>query len=346
MASNCSQFRGADNDDGLIHYFHGAARTPPDAATADVTAISRQGVTDFYATIYQSYISQSNDLRRLTDRLLSLEAQLLNVTTTQDDALTQLESWRGRFDTMMQMTARLGVGGVNSGGGGALSKSHLKQHQPPLFTGDLKLETVNLFLRKVEHWVRQGGAAMGYHGFDSRMERIDSAWRVHGTRRRTVGSPHWIHQQGVMIIPRANGSYAPVTWPLVKSAFRHRFVPEVAITAVRKEICTPLRYSKEDVTYFNKRFSELIRMLQKETTITCEDPLYRPSTALSYLRASQIRSSPQPACKRNSSLRHLSNWPMPWRWSANSQNVQLRIRLSRLRQSVSVPIQHSNAYWF
>jgi hypothetical protein len=69
---------GADNDDGLIHYFQGAACTPPNAATANVTAISRQGVTNFYATIYQSYISQSNDLRH---HVLSLEAQLTNVTT-------------------------------------------------------------------------------------------------------------------------------------------------------------------------------------------------------------------------------------------------------------------------
>lgn len=260
---------GADNDDGLIHCFQGAARAPPDAATADVTAISRQGVTDFYATIYQSYTTQTNDLRRLTDRVLSLEAQLVNVITARDDALTELESWRGRFDTMMQMTARLGVGGVNTGGGGALSKSHLKQHQPPLFTGDLKLETVNLFLRKVEHWVRQGGAAMGTTESD---KRIDSAWRFMDPEAYSWFA-HWIHQQGVTIIPPANGSYAPVTWPLFESAFRHRFVPEVAITAVRKEIHA-LRYSKGDVAYFNKRFSELIRMLQKETTITREDPLY------------------------------------------------------------------------
>jgi hypothetical protein len=53
------------------------------------------------------------------------------------------------------------------------------------------------------------------------------------------------------------------------------FTPEVTITAVRKEI-RALRDSKGagDFAYFNKRFSELICMLQKETTITREDPLY------------------------------------------------------------------------
>ncbi|KAF8243184.1 hypothetical protein K440DRAFT_669837 [Wilcoxina mikolae CBS 423.85] len=241
---------GADNDNGLIHYFQGAARTPPDAADADITAISRQAVINFYATIHQSYSSQSNDLRRLADRVLSLEAQLVDITITRDNTLTELESWHGRFNTMMQMTARLGVGGANGGGGGAFSKSHLKQHQPPLFTG---------------------GAAMGTMESD---KRIDSAWRFMDPEVYSWFA-HWIHQQGVTVIPPANGSYAPVTWPLFKSAFRHRFVPEVAITAVRKEI-RALRYSKGagDVAYFNKRFSELIRMLQKETTITCVDPLY------------------------------------------------------------------------
>ncbi|KAF8241217.1 hypothetical protein K440DRAFT_666039 [Wilcoxina mikolae CBS 423.85] len=105
-------------------------------------------------------------------------------------------------------------------------------------------------------------------------QRIDSAWRFMDPEAYSWFA-HWIHQQGVTFIPPANGSYAPVKWPLFESAFRHRFVPELAITAVRKEI-RALRYSKGagDVAYFNKRFSELIRMLQKGTTITHEDPLY------------------------------------------------------------------------
>lgn len=69
------------------------------------------------------------------------------------------------------MTAPVGAGG-NGGGGQSLSKSHLKQHQPPSFTGDLNLETVNLFIRNVEHCVRKGGAAMGTTESDI---HIDSA---------------------------------------------------------------------------------------------------------------------------------------------------------------------------
>jgi len=168
------------------------------------------------------------------------------------------------------MTAHFGAGG-NGGGGGSFSKSHLKQHQPPLFTGDLRLQTVNLFLRKVEHWERQRGAAMGATQLE---KSIDSAWRFMDLSAYNR-FPHCIRQHGVTVTPPADGSYALVTWPLFESTFRHRFVLEVTITAVRKEI-SALRYSRGvgEVGHFNKCFSELIRMLQKETTITLEDPLY------------------------------------------------------------------------
>jgi len=260
---------GVANDDRLIQYFQGTARTPQNAADADVTVFSRQGLTDLYATIYQSHSSQNNDLRRLIDRIQSLEAQSGMVTTAQDDALAEAETSCGWFDTFFQMTARLGAGG-NGGEGGYFSKSHLQQHQPPLFTGDLKLETVNLFLHKVEHWVRQGGVAMGTTVSD---KRIDLAWRFMDAKAYNWFA-HWIRQQCVTVIPPADGSYAPVTWPLFGSAFCHCFVPEVAITTVRKEI-RALQYSRAVgvVAHLNKRFSDLIRVLQKVTTSLREDPL-------------------------------------------------------------------------
>jgi hypothetical protein len=103
---------------------------------------------------------------------------------------------------------------------------------------------------------------------------IDSAWRFMDPEVYNWYS-HWNSQQGVMVIPPADGSYAPVTWPLFESAFRYCFVPEVAITPVRIEI-RALQYSRRvgEVAHFNKHFSEHIRMLPNETTITCEDRLY------------------------------------------------------------------------
>jgi len=102
---------------------------------ADITAISRQGLTNFYPTIHHSNCFQINNLQRLIDRVQSLEAQLSTVTTARQDALAEVETWCGRFNMFCQMTAHLGAGG-NGGGGVSLSKSQREQHQPPVFTGD------------------------------------------------------------------------------------------------------------------------------------------------------------------------------------------------------------------
>jgi hypothetical protein len=134
----------------------------------------------------------------------------------------------------MQMTAHLRVGGINSGRGGAFSKSLLIQHQPARFTSDLKMETVNRFRHKVEHWVCQGGAAMDNTESD---KRLNSAWRYMEPEVYSRFT-HWIHQQNVTIIPPAIGFYAHMMWLLFESAFGHWSVPEVAITTVGKQIRT------------------------------------------------------------------------------------------------------------
>ncbi|KAF8248713.1 hypothetical protein K440DRAFT_642037 [Wilcoxina mikolae CBS 423.85] len=63
--------------------------------------------------------------------------------------------------------------------------------------------------------------------------------------------------------------------PLFESAFHPGFIPKVAIIAVRNEICV-LNYSRgvREVVYFNKYFSQRIRMLQKGTTLMRDDLLY------------------------------------------------------------------------
>jgi hypothetical protein len=117
-----------------------------------------------------------------------------------DEALPEAETLRARIEQYFQMKAPLGVGG-NGGGVGSFSKSPITQHHPPLLTGDLKWETVNRILGKVEHCVCQGGAAMGTTEFDM---CINSAW---GLLHPKVCSwfPYWIRQQGVTVIPPAYG---------------------------------------------------------------------------------------------------------------------------------------------
>jgi hypothetical protein len=60
---------GVANGDSLIQSFQVMAYMPQTAANADIIATSRQGRTDFYATIYQCDSCQTNDLQCLIDRV-------------------------------------------------------------------------------------------------------------------------------------------------------------------------------------------------------------------------------------------------------------------------------------
>jgi hypothetical protein len=67
---------GVANEDGQIQYFQQTARTPQNAANADVMAISSKGHTYIHVTIYQFYCCQTNNLRRRINRVQSLPAPL------------------------------------------------------------------------------------------------------------------------------------------------------------------------------------------------------------------------------------------------------------------------------
>lgn len=79
----------------------------------------------------------------------------------------------GRFDTVFDMTAFFG-GGSHGGGVVFFSTPHSKQHQPPLFASDLKLEIVNVLLHMMENWVHRGGAVMCTTHSD---KHLDLAWQ-------------------------------------------------------------------------------------------------------------------------------------------------------------------------
>jgi len=63
---------GVANEHGLIQYFPDMPWKPQNAANADVMAISCQGLSNFYATIYQSHASDTIHLARLIDHVSSL----------------------------------------------------------------------------------------------------------------------------------------------------------------------------------------------------------------------------------------------------------------------------------
>ena len=148
---------GVVNHDGLIQYFQGMAGIPLNAVNADVTAVSHQGLTYFYARINRSYSTQTNELGCISDCREPLQAWVRMGTTAWHNELAEVKTWCCWFKSYFQMTAHPG----NCDGGGYFWKSPLKLLQPPLSTRDLRLETANLFLPKVEHLKHHCGVVMG-----------------------------------------------------------------------------------------------------------------------------------------------------------------------------------------
>jgi len=88
---------GVANDEGLFQYIQGTARTPQNAADANIAPLSCQVLNHFYVTIYQCHCSQTYDIQRLIDGTQPLEAQHVMLTTVWDDTLTQAETRHGHF---------------------------------------------------------------------------------------------------------------------------------------------------------------------------------------------------------------------------------------------------------
>jgi len=145
----------------------------------------------------------------------------------------------------------------------------VKPHEPVRFDGSQDLEVVTHFLDDVEHYVRQGGAVCPKAWKDN--QNIDTLWRFLSTRVF-----RWfedaMRKRGVETIPPRDGDYG-VTWESVRTSFRKQYVPESAISVIRKE-WHALRYNRNQVLKFNRRALELITILGGSLTITHDNSLW------------------------------------------------------------------------
>jgi hypothetical protein len=149
-----------------------------------------------------------------------------------------------------------------------------KRHEPPIFVGESKLELVQAYIEKVEHYVRMGGTELPATA--ERDDRLmDCVWRFFGGRVYEWFQTWWTARPGNSgrTIPPPDGKYY-TTWQEFQQAFRLRFVPEIAITLVRKELGDMTFKRGEDVLGFNNRYAELLGMLNLKTSITRNDALY------------------------------------------------------------------------
>ena len=79
-------------------------------------------------------------------------------------------------------------------------------------------------------------------------------------------------KEGVDTIPPKDYNYN-VTWDAVKILFKRQFVPERAISVIRREWYA-LKFNRQQVLPFNQRALELVTILGGSLTITRENPLW------------------------------------------------------------------------
>jgi hypothetical protein len=207
------------------------------------------------------------------NEIATLESQLLQAgkeAATWKQRCDQLFTMNERNSKILDMYEELKAKGT-SGDTGAqnLIVQKIKPHEPKRFDGAQDLEVVAQFLEDVQHYVRQGGAVCQKASGDN--QKIDTLWRF-----LTTKTFRWFEdtmkKEGVDTIPPKDFDYK-ITWEAVKVLFKRQYVPERAISVIRREWYA-LRFTRQQVLSFNQRALELITILGGSLTITRENPLW------------------------------------------------------------------------
>jgi len=202
---------------------------------------------------------------------VDLESQLLK-------AQGEVVEWKTRFDELFEMNKRtnklIDDNNTLRGDSGAAQVRNtvvhkIKPREPVGFDGSQDLEVVTRYLDEVEHYVRQGASMLPKASLDS--QRLDTVWRFFSVKIfrwfQTV-----MKKRGLAAIPPADNDYG-ITWTEFKTLFKEQFVPEVAVSVVRKE-WHALRFNRPQVLKFNRRALELIEILGGSLSISRENPLW------------------------------------------------------------------------
>jgi hypothetical protein len=146
------------------------------------------------------------------------------------------------------------------------SKDHLVDHKPTIFTGAKDFETVATFLGQVEHFVEQGGGAFPEQLMDANGQSyelslddklIDTLWRY--VNKEVLD---WFKRvTNIARLPPPNQAYTyKMSWDQMCGLFRNYYVPKIAKSVVRTQ-WRELKFTRNDMTGFNKRAYELIKLL-------------------------------------------------------------------------------------
>jgi hypothetical protein len=243
--------------------------------------------------------AQAKDSQTPSDREAALEAEIIALKTDlaakeplpqpadADGAKWQREyekqrllvkKWRERYDTVQELARRIPIYPQQAQAPSTAvqpqsiiiqapprqSKDHLVDHKPTLFTGAKDFETVATFLGQVEHYVEQGGGAFPDRltdpdGRSYELPRddklVDTFWRY--VNREVLD---WFKRAtNIARLPPHQHAYR-ISWEQLCTLFRDYYVPKIAKSVIRTQ-WRELKFTRNDMTGFNKRAYELVKLL-------------------------------------------------------------------------------------
>jgi len=201
--------------------------------------------------------------------------------------------------------AHPGAGGTG-GRGGSFSKSHHQQQKPPLFTGDLNLESVNLILYMVEPWVHNSNDAQ----CTTQLNRGNNSASQCMDPEVYSSIAHRIWHQCFTDISPPDGAYAPVTWLRLTSAFDQDFVLDVTITDVRQMTYIPYHCQWLEKLHTLIYTPPTISTCSQKRPLICGRVICAPSAVQIWVWELLIRSSPPAAWEEPCSQMPRSHAPM------------------------------------
>jgi len=181
------------------------------------------------------WIGEVNLSRNENSVVIAVSAEaVLNAYTqwykSHREASVEMAVWKRRCDHLLvisEQATKLHAGTLSQN----LIIQKIKLHEPKRFYASQDIEVVTQYLEDVQHFIQQGGAFC--QGASEDNQKINTFWRF-----LTTKVFHWFEncmkKQGVDTIPPKDYNYN-TTWDAVKVLFKHQYLPECAISFIRRE---------------------------------------------------------------------------------------------------------------
>jgi hypothetical protein len=224
---------------------------------------------DVVAMDLRTATAEKKSVTALKARNAVLERETVMMREESTKIREKNEAWAVRYEKLADNCDALRTAAGATPGVSNTVLHKIKPLEPRRYDGSQDLEVVTKYLDEVEHYVRQGVSMCPKASPDN--QNIDTFWRF-----LSVKIFRWFEKEmkerDVETIPPTDNDYK-IKWVEMKRVFKEQFVPEVAVSVVRKE-WHALKFSKNQVLKFNQRALELVEILGGSLSITRENPLW------------------------------------------------------------------------